>query len=150
MIKKISALFCCLLPLSAVAQEFAVGQVWQYRHRPNEENSRIYIVKVDADNRGEKQKKIFHIYIDNLALKNPHTANGIQTTLPHAPVSEGALKSSVTKLEEEEKAELPDISEGYELWKQDWEADDAGVFTIPIKDLIKSVEKALNEPLVEL
>ncbi|KPN71030.1 hypothetical protein [Neisseria sp. 83E34] len=150
MIKKISALLCCLLPLSAVAQEFAVGQVWQYRQRANEQNSRLYIVKVDSDTQGEKQRKIFHIYIDNLALKNPHIAGGIQTTLPHVPVSEGSLKSSVTKLEEQEKTDLPDISEGYELWKQDWEAGDAGVFTIPVKDLIKSVEKALNEPLVEL
>ena len=53
--------------------DYAVGQVWEYKTRPGEEASRIYIAKIDEN---EKLGRIFHIYIDGLTIKNKHTDAG--------------------------------------------------------------------------
>ncbi|MEO1297392.1 MAG: hypothetical protein AAFW75_16735, partial [Cyanobacteria bacterium J06636_16] len=80
---------------------------------------------------------IYHIYIDGLKLKNRRVEGDLQNFLPHVPVDEKTLNASVTDLLET-KMDLPDISEGYEAWRE----AEGGVFNIPMKKIIQVIEEA--------
>lgn len=126
---------------SANAEDYAVGQVWSYKTRPGEENSHLVIVKITATS---KDKITYGIFIEDVKLKNPHLAGGIQTSLPHAPVSKEVLDKSITKLIETRK-KLPDYEEAYAEWKTAFDAGKGGVFSISIADILSTIEKAVNQ-----
>lgn len=117
---------------------FEAGQIWEYRTRPGEESSRLYIARVDQLRGGAA----FHIFLDGLHLKNP---GGEQSSLGHAPVNEETLKASVTSLVAE-RANVPDVSEGYNLWRAAYDRGEAGVFDIPVANLIQFIEEIANGP----
>lgn len=123
------------------AQEFKAGQVWHYHTRPGEERSLLYIVKVDT----EKDKKIYHVSLDGLKLKNSKVGGGAQATLAHTPMSEEALRKSVTTLVRD-TGSMPDIKEAYAAWKKDYEAKKAYAFKIPVSDILDGIEKSLEHP----
>lgn len=137
-LKSLAALFG-LSSASTTAQNFEVGQVWQYKTRPGESDSRLYIVKVES---GRNGKRIFHIYVDRLKMKNPMLAGGVQTELPHAPVSEKTLKLSVTQLQEKTDV-LPDIAEEYGAWKEDYDRGYDCVIKISVSELITQGERII-------
>lgn len=121
---------------------YEVGQVWSYRTRPEEPQSRLYIVRItDSDKLGS----IYNIFLDGLFLKNPSIKGGVQDVLPHSPVSAETLDLSVTNLIETQLSELPEISEGYQLWREAFDRGEAGVFTIPVKQIIQYLEDIVNE-----
>lgn len=120
---------------------YAVGQIWEYKTRKEEEGSRIYISHIDQH---DKLGKIYHIYIDGVKIRNRHIAGGIQFELSHAPVDETTLNLSLTKLAGETD-KLPDISEGYEVWKEAFDAGEGGVFSISISQLIQYIEEIVQE-----
>jgi esterase/lipase superfamily enzyme len=124
---------------SAMAQNFEVGQVWQYKTRPGEDDSRLYIVKIEPWMNGEK---IFHIYADKLKIKNPLDTNGIQTEFSYGPVSEQTLKLSVTQLQEKTTT-LPAISEGMGEMLLGKEA--AKVLTISVSEIITAIENIVTQ-----
>lgn len=138
---KVFAALFGLFSVSVLAQNFEAGQVWQYKTRSGESDSRLYIVKVDSWPNGEK---IYHIYANKLKIKNPMLAGGIQTELPHAPVSEQTLKLSATRLQRKAGA-LPDIAEGYNAWKEQYDQGEAGVFTISVSEIITLIEGVVTK-----
>ena len=121
--------------------QYEVGQIWQYKTREGEETSHIYIAQIDTMN---NYGNIYHIYIDGLTLKNPYSATGYQSVLPHAPVDKEALDASVIELLKSD-AEMPDISEGYSYWREAFDSGQAGVFTAPIDQIIQFIEEASNQ-----
>ena len=121
-------------------QKYSVGQVWSYRTRPDESESKLYIVRVTES---DKLGPIYNIFLDGLSLKNPHI-EGDQDVLPHAPVSAETLDASVTALVETRHSDLPDISEGYQTWKEAFDAGNAGVFTIPVSNIVQYIEDIVN------
>lgn len=129
----------CVAP--AAAQEFREGQIWRYDTRPGEENSRLFIARID---RGLGGQTIYHIYLDGLALKNRLYEGGVQDHLPHAAVTRQALGASVTDLLES-NAKMPDISEGYAEWLLAFEKGQTGVFTIPAKEIVQAFEDAFAQ-----
>lgn len=139
--RKVLAALFGLFSASAMAQNFEAGQVWQYKTRPGESDSRLYIVKVESWPNGER---IFHVYADKLKIKNRMLAGGVQTELPHAPVSEQTLKLSVTRLQRKTSA-LPDIAEGYGAWKEQYDQGGAGVFTISVSEIITLIEGVVTQ-----
>lgn len=141
MFNKVLVALLGLFSMAVLAQDFEAGQVWKYKTRSGESDSRLYIVKVDAWPNG---KRIFHIHVDKLKIKNPMVDGGIQTDLPHAPVSEEALRKSVRLLQKYSGA-LPDIAEGYAAWKDEYDKGGAGVFTISVSEIITAVEDAVNQ-----
>lgn len=141
MARKVFAALLGLFSVSALAQDFEVGQVWRYKTRPGESDSRLYIVKVDSWPNGER---IFHVYADKLKIKNPMLAGGVQTELPHAPVSEKTLRLSVMRLQNQTGA-LPDISEGYGVWKDEYDKGGAGVFTISVSEILTLIEGVVTQ-----
>jgi len=121
-------------------QKYAVGQVWAYQTRANETDSKLYIVRIEEN---EKIGPIYNIYLDGLAIENPHIA-GSQDSLPHAPVSAETLDASVTGLIEVRQNDLPDISEGFDMWKEAFDSGDAGVFTIKVSEIVQYIEDIVN------
>ena len=131
------------LPAGPVlAADYAAGQIWSYHTRPGEEDSRLYIVRIDRE---LSAKPIFHIYVDGLKLKNPLMTGGIQDHLPHAPVSQESLDASVVALLKSD-APMPNIAEGYSLWRLAFGRGQAGVFTMPVKEVVQYIEDAFNKP----
>jgi hypothetical protein len=121
--------------------KYAAGQVWKYKTRSGEENSLLYIVRIDKhDDLGQ----IYHIAVDNLSIKNPRVETGISNYLPHAPVSVVTLDSSVISLVEARADNLPDISEGYQTWREAFDKGSGGVFTIPVAEIIQLCENAMS------
>jgi hypothetical protein len=125
----------------ASAQDFAEGQLWNYKTRKGEEGSQVLINKVETD---AKLGKIFHISVSGVKVKNPKIAGGFSTDLPHFPVSEETLKKSLTKLKAKSQPN-PDYYEGYKTWKSAFDKGEAGVFTIDVADIVGVVEKAINQ-----
>lgn len=128
--------------MSASATEHVQeGQVWHYQTRAGEESSQLYIVQID---RHEKLGPIYHIALDGLKLRNPNIEGGLQTDLPHLPIGEAALQSSVTQLISS-GAPMPDISEGYGHWKAAFDAGEGGIFTIPVGQAVGYIEEIVNQ-----
>ncbi len=139
MLKKAALAVALLLSaFPALAADYQAGQIWRYQTRPGEEASRLYIVRVD---RGLAEQPIFHIYLDGLQLKNALMEGGVQKNLPHAPVSQGSLDDSVVELLQAD-APMPNIAEGYALWRLAFGRGEAGVFTMPVKDAVQYIEDA--------
>ncbi len=131
-----------LLPAPAGAIDFQVAQVWSYQTRPGEENSQIYIAKIDRD---IGTRTIYHIYVEGLRLKNPLIEGGEQQALSHVPITKEALEASVTG-EPRRVTAVPDISEGYIIWHDAFIQGRAGVFTMPVKEVVQHIEDAFNKP----
>lgn len=122
----------------SLAADYQAGQVWSYQTRPGEEASRLYIVRVDRE---LSARPIFHIYLDGLKLKNSLMEGGEQKNLPHAPVSQESLDGSVVELLQAD-APMPNIGEGYALWRLAFGRGETGVFTLPVKDVVQYIEDA--------
>ncbi len=120
---------------------YKVGQVWSYKTRANEPNSTFVIVKIDND---EKFGNIIHIAVRDLRMINPRSHSGISDKINHMPFSEKAIALSVVKLLKE-KAELPGFEEGYNLWKEAFDQERAGFYTISIAEAVTIAEKGLNQ-----
>lgn len=117
------------------------GQKWCYKTREGETASRVFIAKVDEH---DKLGNIYHLYIDDIRLKNPYLESGVQDFLPHTPVSEKTLEKSLTTLENEAYTEEIDISEGYQEWREAFDNGKAGIYTISIAEIITIVEDTIS------
>ena len=117
-------------------QPIHVGQEWSYHTRPDEVSSTLVVLRIDADS---SLGTIVHIAVNRVRIRNPRAPGGYSTTLPHAPVSERALRASITGLVTE-SVPLPDFREGYDLWKR----GKGGVWTLSMAEIVAAVEEALG------
>ncbi len=120
--------------------KFAVGQVWTYSTRTGESQSRLTIVRMDEDDDFEI---IIHIFISDVDIPNDDAPGGKTTFIAHMPYAEEALEASVIDLESEVEA-LPDYESGYQLWRQAFNAGEAGVFDVPVSQAIDFVEQTIS------
>jgi hypothetical protein len=118
---------------------FAPGQRWTYRTRPGEETSTALILKREELPGGP----VLHVQLDGLRLHNPLTETGLQTELGHLPISETAARECLTGLIEEH-ATLPTDLSGYQQWRTAFDAGEAGVFTLPLADIVGALEEAVR------
>ena len=133
-------LICCLAP-PAGAAEYAEGQIWRYLTRPGEEGSRLYIARIDAE---ERHGPIYHLYVDGLRIGNPLAPGGIQDHMPHIPVDRKTLDGSVTELIGT-VPNPPDVTDGYDLWRAAFDKGSAGVFTIPVSAIVQAIEDSIGQ-----
>jgi hypothetical protein len=119
---------------------FKVGQVWSFKARPEEEKSSFEVVKVEND---PKLGNIIHVAILGLQVNNPLSPEAISEDVPHLPFSEGAVSRSALKILKE-KADLPAYEEGYEMWREEFDAGLAGIFTITVSEAVTMMEGALT------
>lgn len=120
--------------------QYGVGQVWQYKTRHHEPHSRLTIVRIDKDIKGDA---IIHVSLNKLQISNPSHPDGEIHELPHSPLTVEALNSSLVQMEQIVEP-LPDQSEGYNLWLQSWKTGKASIFAMPVRELIDMVEEALK------
>ncbi len=139
--KRMLAGLLALIGSTHAMAEYEVGQVWEYKTRPGEEASKLYIAKIDKH---EKIGKIFHIYVDGLHIRNDRVESGFQEALPHAPVDTSTLDASVTKLVETTK-DVPVVSDGYDIWKKAFDSGQGGVFNIPVAKIVEYIEGVVNK-----
>ncbi|CAD0221324.1 hypothetical protein [Chryseobacterium sp. JV274] len=131
-----------LLSFSCTKKEqYSVGQEWNYKTRPTEKSSILKILKIEDY---PETGKIIHISISGLKMKNPASPTGYAETLTHIPISEEALDKSVTSLKNE-TGKKPDSLEmgGYSYWKKEFDKGNAGIFTIPVSEIVGAMEKSI-------
>lgn len=136
----IAALF--LLSFScAKKDQYSVGQEWNYKTRPTEKNSTLKILKIEEY---PETGKVIHISVSGLKMKNPASPTGYAENLSHLPISEEALNNSVTTLKKE-TYQKPDSLEmdGYSYWKKEFDNGNAGIFTIPVSEIVSTMEKSI-------
>jgi len=121
--------------------KYEVGQKWSYETRPGEEKSYLIIVKIDHD---PKLGKIIHIAMRGLRMKNPRSPDGISENVNHMPFSQEAIDKSGLKLLKE-KTDLPGFEEGYQVWREAFDARRAGIYTITVAEAVQVMEATLNQ-----
>jgi hypothetical protein len=124
----------------SMATEYSVGQIWSYKTRAGEESSTVLINKIDID---PKLGKIFHISVRDVHVINKHAPSGVTTDLPHFPVSEIALEKSFTKLAGQSTPN-PEYLEGYRLWREAFDANQAGVFDVSVAEIVGMIEQSVS------
>lgn len=126
-----------------MAHVYLPGEVWRFKARAHEPMARVFVVRVDRQENGEE---IHHVAIDNVAIASPASPGGKATEIQHLPVSRATLDSSVTERVPWREA-MPDIGPGYETWHRDFAAGKAGVFDIPLRDILDIMERTIaGEP----
>jgi hypothetical protein len=122
---------------------FLPGQLWTYDTRPGEENSRLTILAVEAN---ENRGAIVHIRVDGVAEKNPYAPDGVSRVIHHMPFAEVALEKSVRELVTTGTPVPATFQEGYKIWKDAFLAGKAGIFTLTVAEAIQYCEGVLNKP----
>ena len=128
-------------PKAALSQKFTVGQVWRYETRETEEGSRLLIGRIEEL---PGPTKIVHIKIVGLQLKNPHAPGGIATFMGHAPILESSLAESVVELVDE-PVDRDGLEDGYQTWLAAYLEGEAGVFSIPVSEMVAGTEQTLSQ-----
>ncbi|MDQ8035254.1 MAG: hypothetical protein REJ50_24890 [Bordetella sp.] len=129
------------IPSPAQTQPYAVGQLWQYHARPGESASRVLINLIET---APLLGNIFHISVLDVAVRNPRSASGLTDELPHFPVSEETLQKSLTQLDGTREP-LADHREGYRVWREAFDKQEAGVFTLSVAEIVDLIERAANQ-----
>jgi len=130
-----------IMLIDTTDSKFKVGQVWKYKTRPNEENSRLTIAKVENE---PKNGNIIHITVTNLKIKNPHAPSGYTDLIGHMPLAESAVAESATELSNE----MPDLSsykEGYQDWREAFDNGRGGIWTLPVSECVAAMEEVVNK-----
>jgi hypothetical protein len=122
-------------------KNYQTGQIWKYRARDGEATSQVVIINSTLI---PGKGVIYSVAVEGVQLKNPWITGGIQTNLPHAPVSAGALDLSVLELVGIRPSPLEEYGDAFQEWKQPFDRGEAGVFTIPIAEILNCVEEAVN------
>ena len=104
--------------------KFRAGQIWAFKTPVNQPNAKLVVLRVEN---GGKLGTIVHIALTGLSYGEG------QNTIRHLPFAERAIEQSVTKLERE-SGPVPDFAEGYQMWRDAFDAGKAGVFTITVAE----------------
>jgi hypothetical protein len=118
---------------------FCPGQVWRYRTRPGEEDSRMIVGRVEQSARGDV---FVHVQLNGLNILNPHAPSGRSTLIQHLPMAEAPLEASVVELVAEDGA-VSDFEEGYLMWRESYAAGQGGVFALPLAEIVDVMEQAM-------
>jgi hypothetical protein len=116
-------------PPEQPGSKFCAGQVWAFKTPTNQPNARLTILRVES---GGKLGTIVHV-----ALSGVSYGNG-QTQIEHMPFAESAIERSVTTLERE-SGPVPDFADGYQHWREAFDAGKGGVFTTTVAEAFDAV-----------
>jgi hypothetical protein len=124
-------------------EKFVPGQIWHYDTRPGEEGSTLTILKIDSF---PEDGKIVHIRLDDINVVNPNIPTGVSHEAEHLPVKWASLDSSVTTLISEDNT-VPPFMSGYNLWRDAYDKDSAGVFNVNVKVTVQYLEEAMSNAI---
>ncbi len=120
---------------------YAEGQLWTFRPRPGEDGATLLINRVESH---PKLGAIFHISVFGVRLDNPVIPGAVITDLPHFPVSRETLDKSCLELQGM-RAANPEYLPGYDTWREAFDAGEAGVFDIPVAEIVDVVAQAIAQ-----
>lgn len=126
--------------------DLAPGQRWTYSPRPGEETSTLLIVGRDEGPGGEVG---YSVRLEALQLRNPWTEDGLQTELVHVPLTESALRESLSD-RLETGVTLPDDGGAYASWRASFERGEAGCFSEPVAQVVQIIEDLIVAPSTSL
>jgi hypothetical protein len=109
--------------------KFRAGQVWAIKTPLDQPKAKLVVLRVESDG---KLGTIVHIAVTGVSYGNG------QNTIRHLPFAERAIEQSVTTLDRESGPVL-DFAEGYQLWREAFDAGKAGVFTITVAEACDAV-----------
>ncbi len=118
---------------------YTEGQVWTFHPRPGEDGATLLINRVESH---PKLGEIFHISVFGVRLDNPVVPGAVITDLPHFPVSRETLDKSCLELQGT-RAPNPEYLPGYDQWREAFDAGKAGVFDIPVSEIVDVVQQAI-------
>jgi hypothetical protein len=120
--------------------KFHVGDIWEYKTRSGEENSRLIVVRVE---RSANLGVIVHVAVDHLTWI---TCDGtsLSESIPHMPFARKAVDLSVTRRLGNTHS-MPDFEPGYQSWTKAYSQGHAGIYTIPVKDAVSAAEKTYRK-----
>ena len=124
-----------------MAIRFEAGQVWRVLGRRQDGDAHVAVLAVIDD---EELGQICSIAMTGIHIRNAFLEGGIQTQLPHAPVTAEVLRGAFTELIESDgpTADDPAFAEAYWEWREPYDAGEAGVFTIPLTEILDVIEQA--------
>lgn len=112
------------------------GQVWSYQTRKGEEQSMATVLAVEP---GPDGKNMVHLNIAGLSLVNAQ-GEQVGSIIEHVPMAEDAFWASVVQ---PMGSAATTLGEGYYLWKADFERNEAGIWDIPLAQVITLIEKSI-------
>ncbi len=113
------------------------GQVWSYRAREGEEDSRITILQIDQFG----DERIVHIAVtelDGMNRKHPEWGDSPITHVGHMAVMEKRVRNDLLEIKDR-LTEAPPMG-GYDIWKEAFEKGEAGPYDEPMHVLMEWVE----------
>lgn len=115
--------------------KFHVGDIWEYKTRSGEENSRRIVVRVE---RSANLGVIVHVAVDHLTWT---TCDGtsLSESVPHMPFARKAVDLSVTRRLGNTHS-MPDFEPGYQSWREAYLHHHAGIYTISVKEAVSAAE----------
>jgi len=116
--------------------DYAVGQAWTYRTRPGEEASRVAIRRIDRE---PEDGEVFHVSILGVKLRNHRLPGGLQPAMNHAAVSRTTLDASLLAVDGPADGD-DNWTHGYDVWRQAYDNGDAGIFDLPISEILAYIE----------
>lgn len=137
--KKILLLVTLIFPMLVNATDATLkeGQTWAYTTRQGESGSTLTVLKIEQY---KDLGQVVHVRIDGIRMRNPVKENTI-TDIPHLPFHASAIRRSVTKLVRN-SAPVPSFKEGYDIWKQAYEAKRAGAFETDVAPTLDALSGA--------
>lgn len=109
---------------------YAVGQVWNYDARKEDDGSQLTIIAVDVN---DALGTIYGVRVEGVQIEA-----GARNLQEHLPVSATSLDASVTTLDRT-LASPPPSNPSYLKWKERFGRDEADIFAKPIKVLIQDL-----------
>ena len=129
-------------PLAAIppVKPLKVGQEWHYHTRKGEGKSTLVILQLDP---GAAGKRLVHVSVRGLRISNAHSPSGFTTEVLHIPLTEAALRRSLTTIATE-SVTLPDYQATYKEWRAAMDRGQASAFDVSVADALDYVDAALS------
>lgn len=113
------------------------GQVWSYRTRPGEEQSRLTVLEVETI---EGIGEVVHVAIDGLSPPNPVDPTRPNTGVGHVPVASEVLRASLVAHVGDADGPL-DLS-GIAYWRQ--ATGGTSAYTLDVAAIVDTIAEALT------
>jgi hypothetical protein len=126
------------VPVDTSEGKYHVGQKWNYRTRPGEEDSLLTVVKVES---APKVGVIVHVSVEGLRVENPGVPGGVSERIHHMPFTEAAIDKSVTVLAATDVPVTSDEEGAYENWRR----ARGGVFTTTVAEAVELAAQAMSQ-----
>ena len=117
----------------------AVGQRWRCRGRGARETPVLTINRIDPHPLGGE---ILHVSVSEARIRHPGLRAGVITTFAHLPIIGQVLERSGAELVGQGAID-PAYLEGYDQWKQAFDAGQAGAYRISLAEILDLIEDML-------